>query len=230
MKMTIVKILSFLVVLTSAGAIQAATTSPNQTESVSGKIVHGYRVLEIKTTTENLNLTVYRGDYIKFVFDQTIGDPILSIPSLAIKQKLVRELSNAPYFKMKKTGMFQFSLGKVAGNITVIEYRQPHYRAVTAKEAAKLISDGPPLILDVRTPSEFKSGHLHNAVLIPVQELDKRVHEISKYKNLDILIYCATGNRSTVASKILIDEGFMRIINLRYGIHEWRKLNYPVMR
>jgi len=86
------------------------------------------------------------------------------------------------------------------------------------------------LILDVRTPGEYGSGHLQNAVLIPVQELQGRLKELASYKDRQIFIYCATGNRSTVASKILIDHDFKQITNMRHGIYEWKKENYPVVR
>ena len=54
--------------------------------------------------------------------------------------------------------------------------------------------------------------------------------EIGEHKDQDILIYCASGNRSTVASKILIDAGFKRIYNLRHGIAEWAEKGLPIMR
>jgi rhodanese-related sulfurtransferase len=50
------------------------------------------------------------------------------------------------------------------------------------------------------------------------------------YRNQDVLIYCATGNRSTVAAKILIDHGFKRIFNLRQGISGWEREQYPVVK
>ena len=43
----------------------------------------------------------------------------------------------------------------------------------------------------------------------------------------DIPVYCATGNHSAVASKILIDKGFKKICNTRYGILNWDKNNTP---
>jgi len=223
----------FLIILLVAGSFQgafASSTSSVPTERFSGTIQNGYRILELNAEADNTHLTVYRGDYIKFAFTPSIGDPILTIPSLSINQTLVQDLSDAPYFKMKRTGVYPFSLGNASGRIEVIEYRQSNYRAVGSTEAKKVITEVNPLILDVRTPAEFKRGHLKNAVLIPVQELQKRIYELSRYKNNDILIYCATGNRSTVASKILIDKGFQRITNLRYGIYEWARMNFPVVR
>jgi rhodanese-related sulfurtransferase len=131
---------------------------------------------------------------------------------------------------MKKPGTFAFSLADLTGNLTVINYRQTSYREVTSIEAAKLIEHEQPLILDVRTPGEYNRGHLKNSVLIPVQELQNRYQEIGTNKDREILIYCATGNRSTVAAKILIDNGFKHIVNMRGGIYDWSKKNYPVVR
>lgn len=196
--------------------------------AISGQVIGGYRILSIPKGASRIHLTVYRGDYIKFELDREPGRPLFSVPSLSIEQRLPAEAERAPYFKMKKTGTFACSLGALKGDITVIEYRQPNYREVTAEEAAELIHNVRPFILDVRTPAEYQAGHIENAILIPVQELQSRLNELAEYKNQDMLIYCATGNRSTVASKIVIDNGFKRIINMRYGIARWRLKGYPV--
>jgi rhodanese-related sulfurtransferase len=66
--------------------------------------------------------------------------------------------------------------------------------------------------------------------LIPVQELQGRLKELTAYIDREILVYCATGNRSTVASKILIDHDFKQIANMRYGIYGWEKKNFPMTR
>jgi rhodanese-related sulfurtransferase len=203
----------------------SAKTSP----TVSGSIVNGYRIIPIEQTSGVVHLTVYRGDYVKFGFSPAMTDPVLKIPSLKVEETLPAGLDDAPYFKMKKPGTVAFSLGSVTGDITVIDYQQPNYTEVTAEEAAVLIANIQPLVLDVRTPREYQNGHLENSLLIPVQELQNRWKEIAEYKNQDILIYCATGNRSTVSSKILIDKGFKRIYNLRYGISDWTRRGYPVV-
>ncbi|UCF94743.1 MAG: rhodanese-like domain-containing protein [Desulfobacterales bacterium] len=208
----------------------AAGDRSTETQPVSGALVGGFRVLPIQKTQEAIHLKVYRGDYVKFDFDASVGDPVLAIPHLAVTQRLPDDVNAAPYFKMQTTGTFAFALGEVNGDITVIDYAQPHYREVSSKEAAQIINDRRPLILDVRTPGEYARGHLKDAVLIPVQELQGRLQELSAYKNEDILLYCATGNRSTVASKILIDNGFKRISNLRQGIYDWSRNQYPVTR
>jgi adenylyltransferase/sulfurtransferase len=94
---------------------------------------------------------------------------------------------------------------------------------VTAKPAkAFLEKDTTVVVLDVRTPEEFKSvtGHLPRAINIPVQELEKRLPELEKYKSREILVYCRSGNRSTRAGSILLNKNF-KVIHLDGGILQW---------
>jgi rhodanese-related sulfurtransferase len=214
--------------LAGYGLQEAYATTANQ--EISGEIIDGFRVIPIRGTENNIRLKVYRGDYIKFKFDQSLKAPVFSVPELSIDKQLPQAFENAPYFKMKKEGTFAFTLGNVKGDITVVEYRQSNYRAITAQEADEFIKSDKPLILDVRTPGEYKTGHLKDAVLIPVQVLHQHLDKLSDYKDKEILVYCATGNRSTVASRILIENGFKRIANMRYGIADWSANKYPIVK
>jgi hypothetical protein len=175
-----ITLIGFLIL---AGLSGAASDTDVKNEPASGRLVQGYRILAIEKSDKDINLVVYRGDYIKFDFSADIEDTILQIPDLSVNQKLGKSLENAPYFKMKSMGRFDFTLGKVTGNIHVIEYKQTHYREVDAREAAELMQNVTPLLLDVRTRGEFSNGHIENALLIPVQELQKRVGELSEYKH-----------------------------------------------
>jgi rhodanese-related sulfurtransferase len=221
-----ITVITFLGILTP---VMATEHDLKKSPVISGRIEGGYRILLIPQTSDMIHVTVYRGDYVKFYFDESMGNPELSIPDLSIQKTLPNKPEVAPFFKMKQAGLFTFSLGELRGQIQVVEYQQPHYSAITAKEAADIVNQRKLLLLDVRTPGEYKRGHLENALLIPLQELQTRWEEIAAYKNQDIVIYCATGNRSTVASKILIDHGFKRIYNLRYGIKDWIRRQYPVI-
>ena len=230
MKKILLVILAVFFFAYSAGCSEQIESNSKTTPPVSGTVVNGYRILEIQPAQGEVNLKVFRGDYIKFKVDPSVPDPLLSIPDLAIQKRLPNNLAEAPYFKMKTPGTFAFSLADVAGNLTVINYHQASYREVSSREAAELIQNEQPIILDVRTPNEYKRGHLQNSVLIPVQELQNRYKELGTRQDREILIYCATGNRSTVASKILVDNGYKHIVNMRGGIYDWSQKNYPVAR
>jgi len=199
------------------------------TQQASGRIVEGLRYLPVPAGDNALHYTVFRGDYIKFERTPGSGSARLKIPDLGIDAVLPPDTAASPYFKMRQSGRFAFTLGHREGLIEVLAYQPANYREMTAAQAEAFITQDDPLILDVRTPAEFKSGHLPNAVLIPVQELQRRIGELTPYRDKDILVYCATGNRSTVAAKILIDRGFTRIANLRHGIADWYQRKYPVV-
>ena len=101
------------------------------------------------------------------------------------------------------------------------------YGDVTVQEARRLMEDKPDLvILDVRTASEYEEGHIEGAVNIPVQELSARFDELSS--EVELLVYCRTGNRSAQAVDILEDVGFTKIYHMDAGITGWIEAGYPV--
>lgn len=104
-------------------------------------------------------------------------------------------------------------------------------RDITVDEAVKMIeADKEIVLLDVRTPKEFEgpSGHLANALLIPLQELERRVGELEEFKDRTIIAYCRTGNRSGTAATLLIRNGY-RAVNMDGGIVQWNKQQLPVV-
>jgi len=62
------------------------------------------------------------------------------------------------------------------------------------------------IILDVRTPEEFKCGHIKNAINIPVQILDAATNSL-KQQNRPVITVCQTGVRSSMAVGILKKAG-----------------------
>ena len=78
------------------------------------------------------------------------------------------------------------------------------------------------LLIDVRTPSEYKKGHIPSALLIPYDEIEKHTEEISKEKV--IILYCHSGRRSGIALSALKNLGYKKLINFG-GITNW---TYPL--
>ncbi len=88
----------------------------------------------------------------------------------------------------------------------------------------KLNSDSSLVILDVRTPPELSGplGKIEGVINIPVQELNRRVSELNKYKDKEIAVICRTGNRSTYGTKVLLENGF-DAFNVLGGMTAYRK-------
>lgn len=106
------------------------------------------------------------------------------------------------------------------------------YTSIDVATANTMITGGsyPNLtILDVRTQSEYDEGHLENAVLIPVTELESRVDEILQYRDTEIIVYCKAGGRSAQASIILDSNNFTKVFNVIGGITAWESAGYPVI-
>ncbi|MCK4562814.1 MAG: rhodanese-like domain-containing protein, partial [Flavobacteriaceae bacterium] len=78
-------------------------------------------------------------------------------------------------------------------------------------------------LIDVRTPKEYKKGHLKNAVNINYYDNDF-LDEMSKLdKSKELYIYCHSGNRSGKAAKKLGEMGFTKVYDLEGGITNWNK-------
>lgn len=88
--------------------------------------------------------------------------------------------------------------------------------------------DEPPLLIDVRTPQEYYSGHIKNTKLIPLGELLNNTDAVKDYKDKEIVAICHSGSRSMMAAQILAQAGFNDIRNLGGGTILWKKRGLPV--
>jgi len=103
------------------------------------------------------------------------------------------------------------------------------WNIVDVKELKKELDAGEkPLLLDVREPSEYESGHIKDAKNISVKELPKRIEELPEDKDTEIITYCRSGHRSAHATIFLKAYGYRNVKSLEHGIHEWEEEGYEV--
>jgi rhodanese-related sulfurtransferase len=104
-----------------------------------------------------------------------------------------------------------------------------NFKSIAPKSAYTMIKNDPDsVVLDVRTPREYKEdGHLKDAILIPVQELEKELDRLEKFKDKKLLVYCNRGFRSASASRILADRGYQPF-NIIGGITAWKDEALPL--
>ena len=101
------------------------------------------------------------------------------------------------------------------------------YTDITVDTAKQMIDAEPGIIvLDVREQSEFDSGHIEGATLIPVPILEYGLNVLDKEKK--IIVYCQSGVRSVTASEILVKNGFHYVYNMLGGIIAWSEAGYPI--
>ena len=84
---------------------------------------------------------------------------------------------------------------------------------VSAETARQHLANGA-LVIDVRSPGEFQSGHVPNAMNIPLGELRERLPQQVKDKNQPLLVHCLSGGRSTIAQRQLKGLGYANVFNL----------------
>lgn len=224
-------------------AIEQFSTSAQASaqDTPDGELVEGTRVIRFAGSTSPKSIYVYRGETVKLVFDDADAPYSIHIPEYRISQATEKGKSMEVTFKAEKTGVFPMYCngrcvtgdGMQLGSIVVLQYggsKEVKFSELSTAEWKKLAETVNPVILDVRTPNEFRAGYIKGAILIPLQQLESRLKEIDAHKNRDILIYCRSGNRSVVAAQILINNGFAKVHHLRQGILDWQKSGGAVVK
>jgi rhodanese-related sulfurtransferase len=120
----------------------------------------------------------------------------------------------------------------VATTLGLFIFQSSERKTMSTKEVYELMQkDTNIVILDVRTPAEFRSetGHLQGALLIPVQELEERLPELEPYRGKTILAICRSGNRSGRAAALLQSKGF-KALNVEGGMLKWNEEKLPVVK
>lgn len=100
---------------------------------------------------------------------------------------------------------------------------------ISVAEAAKIIkSDTNVVVLDVRTPEEFKSGHIKGAKNIDFNDKDfaKKMDELDKSKTY--IIHCAAGGRSGRACKQVSSMKFKKMLHMNEGFSKWEESGQAV--
>lgn len=87
-------------------------------------------------------------------------------------------------------------------------------------------ADGALQIIDVRSPREWKAGHVPSARHFFLPDLEKRLGEIDKDK--PVAVYCASGYRASIGASLLKRNGFKQVNNVPGSWHAWRRAKLPV--
>ena len=105
---------------------------------------------------------------------------------------------------------------------------------ITTEQAFALIQEnqGNPdfIIIDVRTPAEFDSGHIENAINIDKnsETFQDELNNLGKDKTY--LVYCGVGGRSKDALNIMQELSFMEAYNMQGGINRWQEEKLPTVK
>jgi rhodanese-related sulfurtransferase len=97
-----------------------------------------------------------------------------------------------------------------------------------AELAERIASHSAPLVLDVRSPREFASGHIPGARNIPFTELGSRLSELDLSEDDEVVVLCEVGGRAAVAATVLRASGYSNVRRLTGHMKAWRAGGYPL--
>lgn len=114
---------------------------------------------------------------------------------------------------------------------TVIEAGPPEVKHVGPAKAMQMLKQNlDTILLDVRTPGEYRQGHLANSRLIPLDQLEKLAASLLPDLKAPMIVYCHSGRRSSYASRMLREMGYTKVTNMTGGIAAWQSQGLPVVR
>jgi len=137
--------------------------------------------------------------------------------------RLVEFVGNHPYLFM--------ALAVTIGFIVYTEYNRmtSGVKALSPYQATQMMNEGTAVFVDVRDDTEFKKGHVIDATNIPLSAIDQRVHEIDKYKEQEVIVYCDSGMRAQRAGAKLKKSGFNNLHTIAGGLAAWEKASLPLV-
>lgn len=132
------------------------------------------------------------------------------------------------FIEFVQTNVMLVTLVVVSGVLFFWSLFQKGGNSLTPAQATLLINRDQVKVVDVREPDEFASGHLPDALNIPLSQLATRHSELEGFKEFPLLVYCASGGRAARACSDLTKRGFGKLHHLDGGVSAWQKAGLPV--
>jgi rhodanese-related sulfurtransferase len=101
-------------------------------------------------------------------------------------------------------------------------------REIGALRATQLINRQNAVLLDLRESKDYETGHVPNALHIPLSQLASRRGELSKLTSRPLIAYCDRGSRSRNAGSALTKLGFAEVYTLHGGVRAWTDAGLPI--
>lgn len=141
-----------------------------------------------------------------------VGDSIESIEDASLQLKLIG---------IKVISYYLLNEASIAAH-----GKQLHsFPVIAAEELAERMKTEEIYVLDVRTPTEWASGHIKNAHSVEFTNVSKELANLPQ--DLLIATVCARGNRASIAASLLEKNGFTKVCNIKGGMQGWNNANLP---
>jgi len=125
---------------------------------------------------------------------------------------------------MKHTATFLFILMN-----SFMLYAQQGVKYVQPKQFQSLMQTQKGIVLDVRTPAEYKKGHIKGAQLMNIfdDDFEARLNKLDR--NSVFYVYCGSGGRSSECTEMMVKKGFKHVVELEGGTSNWLKNGLPLV-
>lgn len=95
------------------------------------------------------------------------------------------------------------------------------FKSISPKDALEIIKgDSKAILIDVRTPEEYKTVRIPGSILVPDYEITDKIEKVVPDKNSTVILYCRSGRRSAQAAKELAKMGYTKVLDMG-GIMDW---------
>jgi phage shock protein E len=96
-----------------------------------------------------------------------------------------------------------------------------NYNSISQQDAKKRTESGKNvLLIDVRTPEEYRNIRINNSISVPLSNLKLNIEKVAPNRDTEIIIYCQSGARASTACNELVKMGYTNISNMG-GIMSW---------
>lgn len=99
------------------------------------------------------------------------------------------------------------------------KYRNTEESSIDYENAKTILkNDKKAILVDVRSPQEYKEGHLEGSINYPLYDLERNAEKLLENKENTIIFYCQSGNRSKRAFKLLQEQGYHNLYQIEGGL------------
>lgn len=121
------------------------------------------------------------------------------------------------------------SLWVIIVGAIIVYHQRTGGKSVGTAAAVMLINRRDAVVLDIRDKKEFETGHIVDAINIPMSKLSQRLTELNKHKGKPIVVVCKLGQQSGEAVKALQEAGHTEVFKLTGGVTEWKAQSMPLV-
>jgi hydroxyacylglutathione hydrolase len=191
----------------------------------------GSQILDVRDSVEyaqghiagsiNIGLGGQYATWAGTVLDPT--RPIVIVAEPGREEEAALRLGRIGFDDVK--GYLRDGMGALAGRPDLILSTD---RVSPAMLAEELASQNPPLVIDVRTPSEWSAMHINGSINLPLTHLKERIAEVPRDRK--VAVHCTGGYRSSIAASLLKQHGITNLVELAGGIAAWEAVKLQVVK